>query len=248
MGNKQSSSIKQTTEILNEQVMNLMMNTSNTSNTYSISKNDFEIEIGEMRKGCKLSATQSIDSTQDIKFNSAVKNTADLKNMANQAVDNFAKQQQENKTGFLSAAFNNQSTATDIKTSIKNALSTTITDSTTNTINTILNNANNGKIKIGICDESTVDVAQKIIANQIVSIITDKITDAAMKNETIAKAVNDSENKQKNESTGLDGLVNSIFGGVFSTMAGTAILTSLPLIISCCCCICICLILMMMKK
>jgi hypothetical protein len=217
MGPKQSTQIKQCVEVLNKNVTNIMSKTSQTSGQDVSAVNSYKIRItptGEFN--CKkVNMSQKIQMDAKTKSMLQLKDSNDLMNVMKSAVDQAAKSSSEQVNGFLSATFGKQDTNVDISAKLQNIVETNISKESINSCMQTIKALNNEELLIEgkyNCDEQI--SSQDIAMNVVSECITNSITDTLMKNEQIAKAVQDAETKSKQENKGVDSIVDS-FTGIF---------------------------------
>jgi hypothetical protein len=215
MGSSQSTQVKQTTEILNKSVTNIVNTNKMSANAKSTNVNTFRFEIGE--KGdveCDtFDLSQRIKADQTVKVASKVANAAEMKTLLKSSVDNASKQSNEAVNGFLSTAFNNQKSNTEITNILKNEIENNITNENVTECNAIIDNANNGVILIrGKMKCKDFKAPQEIISQQYLECFAEAASDAIMNNEAIAAAVNKAESSNTSKNAGAAELVSSFMG------------------------------------
>ena len=236
MGSSQSSQIKQTTEILNKSVTNIVNTNKMSANAKSTNVNTFKFEIGE--KGdveCDtFDLSQRIKSDQSVKVASKVSNAAEMKTLLKSAVDNAMQQNNTAVNGFLSTAFNNQKSNTEITNILKNEIENNITNENVTECNAIIDNANNGTILIrGKMKCKDFSAPQEIISQQYLECFAEAASDAIMNNASINDAVTKVEQKNKSENKGAAELLSAFMGPYAMIIIAVivALVIAIPLLI-----------------
>jgi hypothetical protein len=215
MGSSQSSQIKQTTEILNKAVTNVVNTNKMSANASSTNVNRFTFRntrTGEIN--CDIiDFSQSVKSDQVVKVASKISNANEMKTMLKSAIDNAMQQNNTAVNGFLSTAFNNQKSNTEINNILKNEIENNITNENVTECNAIIDNANRGIIiNEGKLTCKNLRNPQEIISSQYLECFADAASSAIMKNEAIADAVNKVEQSNKSENKGAAELVSAVLG------------------------------------
>jgi len=217
MGANQSAQLKQTTEVLNKSVTNIVNTNTTKANATQSNTNRYSIELGEGSElNCKeINLNQKIQSDQKLKVQAKISNVSDLKTMLKSAVDNATQQNNASANGFLTTAFNNQKSNTEINNILKNEIENNITTENLTECNAVIDNLNEGKLTLKKNAKINCDVfrsPQEIATNQLVECYADAIQQALMQNENIASAVNKSTQSNKSENKGAAELVNAVMG------------------------------------
>jgi hypothetical protein len=215
MGANQSSSVKQVTDITNKAITNVKNTSTITANTKNTNKNSFTLYIGPNASlECdSINLGQKINATQSVSVSQKIASTNDMKTLLKSAVDNAVAQNNASVNGFLSTAFNNQKSNTEIKNILKNEIENNITNENVTECNSILDNANDGKIEIyGSMKCQTLNNPQEIISQQLVNCFQDALQQAVMNNANIADAVNKSKQDNTSENKGISELASALLG------------------------------------
>ncbi len=205
MGANQSNTVRQTTEVLNSTVNNVVSSSRITSQAKATNSNTFELVIGPNADiQCdNIDFSQKIRATQTVKVMAKIQNSTELQNMLKAAVDNATKQSNDSVNNFLSTSFNNQETNTEITNILHNEIENNITNENVQECNAIIDNANNNKLQIyGKLKCKNLGAPQEIINDQVVECITDQLIKAVSNNQQIADAINKSESENKSKNTG----------------------------------------------
>jgi len=218
MGSNQSSQLKQTTEILNKSVTNVVNTNVTKARADNNNVNNFDLLVGEKAdiKNCSLRIGQKINSSQKLKVMANVQSLSDLKTMLQTAVDNTTKQSNDATSGFLSTAFNNQKSDTEITNILHNEIENNVTSENLTECNAIIDNINKGVFELrGKWDCGTqgpIQIDQDIASAQVVECFSDALQQALMKNENIAAAVNKSEQENKSKIGGIAEAISAVLG------------------------------------
>jgi hypothetical protein len=217
MGASQSSSVTQVNDILNESITEIVNQNTTSASARNTNVNSFTLKNGPTGKiiNCNFNLGQKINATQAVKVMAKITSTQELANTLNSAVDTAMEKNQESVNGFLSTAFTNQESTTDIKNILKNTIQNNITNTNLTECNAILDNANNGLIEndglIDCSEGGQINNPQEIISDQLVMCFSEALTEALLKNENISKAKTTLEESQTSKNTGLDGVISAIF-------------------------------------
>ena len=210
MGSSQSSNVKQTVEILNKSMTNLVTKNTNSASAKNSNSNSFRIRIGEKGdvQGCNLDLTQTITASQAVKVMAKFASVADLKTQMKSALQNSVDQSSQSTQAALATSIGVQNSKQEINQKISNIVETNITNETLNQVNGFLTNVNNGVLEImgkWSCASTggKIVINQGIVSNQVVELLSDamignSITTVA---DTATKA--DSKQVQKSEQKGV---------------------------------------------
>ena len=222
MGSSQSSSVKQTVEVLNKSVTELVTKNTNSSSARNSNSNSFRITIGEKGdvQGCNLSFTQKITASQQVKVMAKFASKADLQTQMKTALKNSVDQSSSSTQGALALSLNVQNSKQEINQKISNIIETRITNETVNEVNGFLDNLNNGELEIKgkwSCAASggAIVINQSIVSDQIVELLSDTMVGNSITTTTDTTASADSKQKTISEQKGLDSIIDSI-GGLFT--------------------------------
>ena len=218
MGSNQSSQVNQTTEILNKSVTN-MVNTNIVKVGASNSNvNSFEFTTGPRSdiKNCSINLGQKINASQKVKVMSQVSSVNDMKSMLKSSIDNAASQSNSATSGFLSTAFNNQKSNTEITNILKNEIENNITNENLTECNALIDNINKGKLEFNgkwDCGKlGQININQEIVSAQVVECFANAAQEAIMQNANIADAVNKAEQANTSKVGGVAELASAIMG------------------------------------
>ena len=238
-GSKAESKSTIDIETLNKSVSNFLSEKAASATASAVNVNDMTIEIGELRGGCDIDASQKITSTvkalasMDSVDTKELQNT--IKNAANAQVDQAAKA----KTGFFATAPSDAKTVSDYKNKVSNIVETNITDKQKTDAFASVFNKNTKALKIAVCgDGPGATNSAKMNASQ--NIQSDLVAQALLKSVSSALTTLDATNTSsvavaqsaEAKSSGLDDVIKAIFDGL-AGMYGVYIIA-----IICCCCIC----------
>ncbi len=218
MGSNQSSQIKQTTEVLNKSVTNVVNTNIVKANAANSNVNSFEFTTGPRSdvKNCSINIGQKINASQKVKVMSQVSNLTDMKSMLKSAVDNATSQNNQATSGFLSTAFNNQKSNTEINNILKNEIENNITNENLTECNGLIDNINKGKLEFnGKWDcgqQGQIVINQELVSAQVVECFSDALQQAVMQNQNIADAVNKAEQANTSKVGGISEAISAVMG------------------------------------
>jgi hypothetical protein len=123
MGSSQSSNVKQTVEILNKSMTNLVTKNTNSASAKNSNSNSFRIRIGEKGdvQGCNLDLTQTITASQAVKVMAKFASVADLKTQMKSALQNSVDQSSQSTQAALATSIGVQNSKQEIN-QIKNEI------------------------------------------------------------------------------------------------------------------------------
>ena len=218
MGANQSNEVKQLTSVTSKNITNLVNNNTTSASASNTNTNSFTFENEGTIKGCNLKLGQKITANQTVKVQSKITSAADLQNQLKMAVDNTMKQGNTAVNGFLSTAFSNQKSSVDIQNILNSTIENNVTNDNVTQCNAILDNANLGKIinkgTIKCGPNGSINNPQEIISTQMVECYSDALNSALMKNELIAKAVNNVAQDNSSKNAGVAEAITAITSGL----------------------------------
>ena len=218
MGSNQSSQVKQTTEILNKSVTNMVNTNIVKAGASNSNVNSFEFTTGPRSdiKNCSINLGQKINASQKVKVMSQVSSVNDMKSMLKSSIDNAASQSNSATSGFLSTAFNNQKSNTEITNILKNEIENNITNENLTECNALIDNINKGKLEFNgkwDCGKlGQININQEIVSAQVVECFANAAQEAIMQNANIADAVNKAEQANTSKVGGVAELASAIMG------------------------------------
>jgi hypothetical protein len=218
MGSNQSSTVKQTTEILNKSMTNIVNKNTVSASAKNTNTNSFEIITGPRSdiSNCSLRLGQKINASQQLKVMAKVSSTNEMKAMLKSAVDNATAQNNEATSGFLSTAFNNQKSNTEINNILKNEIENNITNENLTECNGLIDNINNGRLEINgkwnCGEQGPIVIDQDLVSSQVVECFANAAQEAIMQNQNIADAVNKAEQANTSKVGGAAELASAIMG------------------------------------
>ena len=239
MGSNQSSQVKQTTEVLNKSVTNVVNKNIVKASAANSNVNSFEFTTGPRSdvKNCSINLGQKINASQKVKVMSQVSSVNDMKTMLKSAVDNATSQSNDATSGFLSTAFNNQKSNTEINSILKNEIENNITNENLTECNALIDNINKGKLEFNgkwDCGErGQINVNQELVSAQVVECFANAAQEAIMQNANIADAVNKSAQANTSKVGGVAEAISAVMGPYAMIMIAIVIgiIIFIPLII-----------------
>jgi hypothetical protein len=232
MGSNQSNTVRSVTTSLNENITNLVNEQSQTTNAQQSNANELSVNFKNAKlKGCSINLAQKIVADQRIKAISTFNSEQALQSMMDSAVDNTVKQKSDAVNGFLPTSFANQNNNIATSNYIKNIIHTNISNKNLQNIIAMTDTLNKNELNFeGVEMDCTnmppgysINSPQDIVVTQFVESVTGLITEALLKNDQIAKAVNTSEQTLKAESKGVSDAISALFSG-WGMIAGVFVL------------------------
>ena len=226
MGSSQSSSVKQTVEVLNKTMTTMVTKNTNSASAKNTNSNSFRITIGEKGdvKNCKLNLTQKINAKQAVKVMAKFASKADLQTQMKAALKNEVDQSSQSTQDALATSIGVQNSKQEINQKISNIVETNITNETVNEVNGFLDNLNSGELEIkGKWDCGTngpIEINQSIVADQIVELLSDAMIGNSVTTATDTTTAATSKQVSKSEQKGvIDALGGLISSAAFAILA-----------------------------
>ena len=226
MGSAQSSSVKQTVEVLNKSVTNMVTTNTNIASARNSNANSFTVKIGE--KGdisdCNFKFGQKINAKQAVKVMAKFQSEADLQTKMKTALKNSVDQSSSSTQAALATSLNCQNSKQEINQKVSNLVETNIKNETLNQVNGFLDNLNNGTLEIlgkWSCAKSggVIEINQDIVSDQLVELLSDALIGNKITNETDTSASADSKQKQKSDQKGVIDALGGLMTGPLMIIA-----------------------------
>ena len=222
MGSSQSSSVKQTVEILNKSMTNMVTKNTNSASAKNTNSNSFEIILGEKSDvECDITVGQRIKAKQAVKVMAKFKSEADLQTQMKTALKNSVDQASKSTQEALALSIGVQNSKQEINQKISNIVETSITNETVNEVNGFLDNFNKGileiKGKLKCSPGKGIVVDQDIVTDQIVELLSEALI--GNKITTTTDSVTAADSKQVLTSD-QKGPIDAIFKGIGSLFTG----------------------------
>lgn len=213
MGNSQSSSLRSIYKSINKSMTNVINTATTSSSNITINKNNLDLEVTGFAK-CNIDIGQVISSNQTVKTISKFQSAVDLKTLMKNAVEQTAKNEQTAVNDFLSLGFNSNKNSTELVTEITNIIDTNIKNENITTCNNVIDNVNNGKIKISGNLEcpTALNILQTVMSDQVSECVSETLINVLLANDIINDAVQSIENKQKAENKGITDFLKGLVG------------------------------------
>jgi len=220
-GSKASSKSTIDIETLNKSVSNFLSEKAASATASAVNVNDMTIEIGELRGGCDIDASQKITSTVKALASMDSVDTKELQNTIKNAANAQVDQAAQAKTGFFATAPSDSKTVSDYKNKVSNIVETNITDKQKTDAFASVFNKNTKALKIGICgDGPGATNSAKMNASQ--NIQSDLVAQALLKSVSSVLTTLDASNTTSvavsqaatAKSSGLDDVIAAIFAGL----------------------------------
>ncbi len=222
MGSSQSSEVKQTVEILNKSMTNLVTKNQNSASARNINANNLRFTLGDKARiipgtdpsKCSLNISQKINAKQTVKLMAKFTSKSDLQTQMKTALKNSIDQASSSQQGALATALNVQNSKQEINQKVSNIVETNITNETLNEVNGYLDNVNNGEIEIKGQYGCPIVINQEIISDQVVTMLSDAMIGNSVSNST--DTATDASSKQTTSSK-QQGVIDAL-SGLLGTM------------------------------
>lgn len=242
-GSKAESKSTINLETLNQTVSNFLSEKAASAGASAVNINDMTIEIGELRGGCDIDASQKINSTVKALASMDSISTTELQNTIKNAADAQIDQAAKAKTGFFATAPADSKTVNDYKSSVKNIVETNITDKQKSDAFASVFNKNTKALKIAVCGDgpgatnaakmnASQNIQSDLVAQAIIKSISTQLQSLDTSNTTSVGVSQASEAK----SSGLEDVIKAIFDGI------TGWYGIIALAVICCFCLCCCIL------
>jgi len=225
MGSSQSTNIKNTMDIVNQNMTSIMNSNKNNTTQIATAENEFIINNAGGNFSCEeINLGQRI--TADVKlggFANSV-NSADVANAMKSAVEQAAKSSQESVQSFLSTTFGKQKTNVETQAQLKNIVEQSITNETFNECVQNFKGLNKGVINNTgnfVCKK--LNAPQDIAIDMLAQCSTDALAETLLKNDQIAQGVQKSEAEQVVENKGIGEAISGILSGYGMILIGVAL-------------------------
>lgn len=222
MGSSQSSEVKQTVEILNKSMTNMVTKNTNSASARNINANNLSITTGEKSRYAPgvdpnkcggLTVSQKIKAGQTVKVMAKITKLSELKTQMKTALQNSIDQASTSKQAALATSLNVQNSKQSISQKVSNIVETNITDEVVNEVNGFLDNVNNGTFVFqGIIPCGAFSINQEIVSDQVVSLLSDAMIGTSISNSTDTAAAAVSKQKTASEQTGVIGELAGLVG------------------------------------
>ena len=223
MGSSQSSSVRQTVEILNQSMTNLVNSKTSSASANNTNTNSYSISVGKGAsvKNCRLKLGQKINAKQAVKVMAKFQNLNDLKTQMETALKNSIDQASKSEQQALATSLNVQNSKQEIDQKVRNIVETNVKNETLEKLDAFLDNVNKGDLVIlGDWDcgtEGPIEIDQEIVSDQIVELLTDTMIGNSITNTT--KSETAAESKQTSESK-QTGVIGDFFNGISNVFSG----------------------------
>ena len=219
MGASQSSTVNQTTEVINKSITNMVSKSTNSASAKNVNANMFRFTNRGDTIGCDIKVGQSIKAKQGIKVMAKFKSLADLQTQLKTALKNSVDQSSELEQKSLATTIGVQNSKQSINQKISNIVESSITNETLNTVNGFLDNLNNYHFinygKITCSPGQKIQADQTIVSEQLVELLADSIIENVTSNTTESDASAESEQSSKLKQSGLLSDLGTLLSGPF---------------------------------
>ena len=240
MGSAQSTSVKQSIQVVNEAMTNLVTINSTRTTARNSNINSANVTFGENARPlpgidpnkCGLNISQSINPKQSVKVMAKFENLNDMKTQITNALKSKAEASNDSTQGALATALSVQNSKTSINQAITNMVNTNVKTENLNEVNSFLDNLNDGIFEFKGFYPCPIVINQSIISDQIVSMLSDAVVGNKISNITDNSASADSKNNNSSKQQGLvDALSGLISSGAFAIIAPLVLILIIGIIV-----------------
>ena len=217
MGNSNSSTIKQTADIANQVVTNIVNSsvTSGEAKSLNVQKFILRVAPGGKIKGCNIQVGQEITSDQALKVFSTFESASQISTLLENVIEQTSQQSQEAISNFISLAKNANESNAELVTRLKNEVMTNVKNENITKCNAFVQNLQNGIFLVeGEIECSafkpTIEFNQKIVNKQVVDCISQTLFNTVASTDIFNKVKQKAESEQKTEDKGPFGFLKDL--------------------------------------
>lgn len=208
MGNKNSATINQTIDVVNQVTTNIVNSATTSGEAKSLNVQKFIFENQGRLKKCPIQIGQEINSEQGLKVFSTFESSSEINNVLQNVLDQTAESTQTAVSNFISLASNENETKMDTVARIKNEVATNVLNENLTKCNAFVQNLQQGKfVNVGEidCDGEAITINQKIVNKQVVDCISQTLFNTLASSDIINQVKQKSTSDQTAEDKGLFG-------------------------------------------
>ncbi len=231
-----------TKSTINQILTNLVNTTSQTVQATVINVQTANVSLGNISGSCTDigNITQNMGSTQTVKINLDLTSEQGLRNQIATALKGSIDNSSEQKQGFLTTASTTTNEYNSINEYIDNLTSTNITSTTIQDITSLLNNAQSGSFLAKDIDCSGMppgtksnigNVVQYMVTQQVVDVLLKALMGQTVNNINDTTSDTDVSNKNKQENSGLGGIISTLAKLVGGYMCAVVLIVTCPFIV-----------------
>ena len=234
MGNKNSTTIVQTMDVVNQVTTNIVNSATTSGEAKSLNVQKFIFKNEGKLKKCPITIGQEINSEQGLKVFSTFESSSEINNVLQNVIDQTAKSTQTAVSNFISLASNQNENKMDTIARIKNEVATNVTNENLTKCNAFVQNLQQGTfINTGEidCDGEPITIDQKIINKQVVDCISQTLFNTLASSEIINQVTQKSESDQTAEDKGAFGFLADLAPWVVLGLLVLAVLAGIGVLI-----------------
>ena len=217
MGNNQSSTLTQIAKVINQNVVDIIQQTSANVSTITTASNKITFENKGSIIACSQDMNQTISQTATTKAITEFKDSATLKNMMSTAFQATLDSTSKAINDFLASTFSNQDTHISTKSDLENLFQTKLQNMDVSNITNKANTLNEGiYINTGYidCKGLPVKMNQTIIQQQFADDVTNSMLDAFSDNSELLNVIQNLDNQLESKNTGVGDALSKILSSV----------------------------------
>lgn len=220
MGSNQSSSITDVTNVLSQNMTNLIIKQSQNLSETQILTNSINVVFGPRSyiQNCGLISNQTLKGGQIVSAVAQYQSTSDIVNLMKNSIDATLAQSQKAVSDFLSTTFGNQESNANIQSTLNEIIETNVTNDNTSNIIQTASDLSSGNFTFEgtfICAPGqTINISQTEIANQFINSVMGLMSSALMTNTQIANAVNKLDQTQASKNTGIGDAISKVLSSL----------------------------------
>ena len=220
MGSSQSTTLNSVTNILSQNISNVVTQQTENTSSDSSATNNLQVVFGPNSEvsGCDLTLKQSITVNQSVMALSKYRTTTEIANLMQQSLDQTMSQNQEAVSNFLSTTFGNQESRSNIHNTLSQLISNNVTDENTQRIIGMVSGLNTGIItidgKYSCGPNGQINLSQTVIIEQFVKAVTELMAQVLMTNTQIADVVDKLTQDQVAKNTGIGEAISKVFSSL----------------------------------
>ena len=220
MGSNQSSSISEVTNVVSQNMTNLVIEQAQNLSESQILTDSINIIFGptSVVNNCGLVSNQTIKGGQVVSAVAQYQSTSSIVNLMTSSISATLAQSQNAVSDFLSTTFGNEQSNANINNSLNELIDTNVTNKNTSTILENTSNLLSGNFTLdgtfNCGPGQSINISQTQVSTQFVNSVMGLLTSTLMKNAQIAKTVNDANQTQASKNAGIGDAISKVLSSL----------------------------------
>jgi len=207
-GNKQEVKKKFKLDVVNQNIFSQVSKNSQKVSATNVNVANLDIEIG-YAENCQITTLQTINATTTSDAKMIVQEMSKVTSSVTNDLTQSAMDELDAHSGWFSTTENKQKTETDVKMAVRNIVERTFKSENIQDVVSKSFNLENGKLKIGYCSSSPVDMKQDITSAVAATAMMDTLLKNIVDDATLNKIAQDLNTKAKAKT---DGPIDAVAG------------------------------------